>query len=407
MVKRFLPVVLLTVCLIATSTGVTAQVPPPPFRMVGYYASYSIYENYFVTDIRASNLTHLNYAYVAISESGQCVSSDPWTDTQYSYPGDTAYLAVRGNIRQLQLMRGNYPNLKILMTVGGWDYSEKFTDVAQSPESRNRFVRSCVGFMRQYLFDGIDIDWRYPVSGGATPGQPADRANFTLLMAEFRTQLDQASALDNKPYYLTMLGPAIPSLYENIALDLIHPYVDWINLMSFGFQGEWSNLASHHAPLYGSRHDPRGSYVQEYYNVNGAVHAYLDQGVPANKLVVGIGLYAQAWQNVKASDFFGLYQKADGVPSGTRPGGILYYRDMLPLLQNTSYLQFYDLETKVPWMYSEDERIAISYEDEQSVRNKAIYVRENQLGGLMIWQLNFDDNAHSLLETAYRALFLQ
>lgn len=400
---------LLTVAVVAAPAAptVTAQSAASTPRVVGYYAGYAIYEDYFVTDIRASRLTHLNYAYIDISPQGQCVSSDVWTDTQYPYPNDASNLSLRGNFRQLQLLRGNYPTLKVLMTIGGWDYSEHFSDVAATEQSRARFVRSCVGFMRQYLFDGIDIDWRYPVEGGQTPGRPEDTENYTLLMEEFRTQLDQMAARDGRPYLLTMLAPAIPAFYDNIDLENLHRYVDWFNLTTFGFQGAWSDLASHHAPIYGSVHDPRGDYVRALFNIDGAVQAYINQGVPTAKLVVGIGLYAQAWRNVRANEYFGLYQQADGAPAGTRPGGILYYSDMQPLLSNPAYQRFFDTETGVPWLYSANERIAISFEDEQSLRNKANYVRENQLGGVMIWQLNFDAKQDSALEVIYRTLFNQ
>lgn len=385
----------------ATAYGQTGDLPG---RVVGYYPSYAIYDDYFVTDINAGDLTALNYGWGTISINGQCESSDLWTDTQYSYPDDTPDLRLRGNIRQLQLMRGENPNLKVLFTVGGWDYSERFSEVARTAESRERFARSCVAFLRQYLFDGIDIDWRYPVSGGQSKGRPEDRANFTLLMAELRAQLDAAGQRDGRQYLLTMLAPAMESLYVNIQIDDIHPYVDWINLMAFGFHGEWSTLASHHAPLYNNSRDPRGPEVQNDYNVNAAVTHYLDAGVPADKIVVGIPFYAQTWRNVVQGDYLGLYQPADGTPSGTRPGGILYYSDLLPLLNNPSFTKFFDEEASAAWLYNARERIAISYEDAQSIRNKALYVRQHQLGGIMVWQLNYDDATNSLLHVAYTEL---
>lgn len=385
-------------------TAAQTEEEPSPYRVVGYYPSYSIYEDYFVTDINADQLTHLNYAAADISENGQCVSSDVWTDTQYAYPGDKPNLRLRGNIRQLQLLRGEHPNLKILITIGGWEQSDHFSEVAQTPESRARFVRSCMAFVREYLFDGIDIDWRYPVSGGQVEGLPEDRENFTLLLEEFRTQLDEAGAVDNKAYLLTMLAPAVETLYKNIDLALVHPYLDWINLMSFGFQGEWSEVASHHAPLFGNTRDPRGSLMQENYNVSATVETFLDAGVPAEKLVVGIPFYAQTWRNVKPNDYFGLYQTADGVPTGTRPGGVLYYRDLLPLLQNDIYTRFFDEEAGVPWLYSDEERIAISYEDPESVRYKVHYVRQMDLGGVMIWQISYDDKDQPLLDVVNEAL---
>jgi len=405
-IRMLLPAACLTVVLVgvllASHTQVAAQ--DNPYKLVGYYSSYGIYEDYYVTDIPADELTHLNYAAVDVSSNGQCVSSDEWTDMHFLYPSDDENLRLAGNFRQLQIMRGEHPNLKILMTVGGWENSENFSNAALTPESRARLVRSCVTFMQEYLFDGIDLDWRYPVSGGALPGRPEDKENFTLLLAEFRSQLDDAGLADNKTYLLTMLAPPVKLLYQNYEWDRVHPYLDWINLMTFSFQGAWSDIASHQAPLYGNTRDPRGPEVQSEYNVDGAVNAYLDAGVPSYKLVIGIPFFAQAWQNVRPNDYFGLYQSASGVPAGTRPGGILYYRDMLPLLQDQNYVNFFDEEVEVPWLYSANERIALSYEDAQSVRAKIRYMRQHELGGIMIWQVNYDDKAQSLLRVAYEEL---
>ncbi len=144
--------------------------------------------------------------------------------------------------------------------------------------------------------------------------------------------------------------------------------------------------------------------MQNDYNVHGAVSNYLDAGVPARKIVVGIPFYAQTWRNVSPGDYLGLYESAGGVPGGTRPGGILYYRDLLPLLNGNEFIEFYDEEARVPWRYSPDERIAISYEDARSIREKANYVRANELGGIMAWQVNFDDPNNSLLNATYAAL---
>jgi chitinase len=381
------------------------EIPTDDYRIVGVFTSYSIYDReYFVTDIPADQLTHINYASIDISANGQCASSDTWADWQYSYPGDSPAERIRGNFKQLQVLRGEHPDLKILMSIGGWDQSANFSDVALNQQARIRFVRSCLAFMRDYGFDGIDIDWRYPVSGGAEDGRPADSENLTLLLAEFRGQLEYWSERDEHRYLLTITAPAVEPLYENIQLEMIHSDLDWINLTTYGFQGSWSDLASHHAPLYGSVRDPRGEVVREGYNVDGAVNAYLDAGVPAHKIVIGVPFYAQTWRNVPPSDYFGLYQPNDGVPTGTRPGGLLYYRDLDPFFNSDGYIRFFDDETLAPWMYNPERRIAISYENEESIINKANYVQQRGLGGMMLWELSYDNDAHTLVNSAYRSL---
>src|SRR5215213_7159561 len=186
-----------------------AQDETQPYRVVGYYMSYDIYEpQYFVTDIPAHQLTDLIYGYVDISGNGQCVSADEWADTGFAYPDDTPNERVRGNFKQLALLKENNPDLHILMSIGGWEHSGRFSDVALTQEARIRFARSCVAFMRDNGFDGIDLDWRYPVEGGATPGRPEDAENYTLLVAEFRGQIEYWNERDTQTYLLTMTAPA-------------------------------------------------------------------------------------------------------------------------------------------------------------------------------------------------------
>ncbi|NJO83234.1 MAG: glycoside hydrolase family 18 protein [Blastochloris sp.] len=305
---------------------------------------------------------------------------------------------LRGNFKQLAILKQNNPELQIIISVGSWEQSSWFSQVALEQEARIRFARSCIALMRQYGFDGIDIDWRFPVSGGAVDGLPQDRENFSLLLSEFRGQLEFWSEEDGERYLLTATAPAVEDLYTNMELERIHTDLDWINLMSYGFSGGWSDIASHHAPLYGSARDPRGIDISESYSVDGAVNAFLDIGVPASKIVVGIPFYAQAFSDVRPNDYFGLFQDTSGVPNGTRPGGVLYFRDLEGLLQSNEYVRFFDEESKAAWMYSADRRIGISYENRASILNKVAYVRSMGLGGVMIWELSFDDADHSLLE---------
>src|SRR5690349_13691178 len=100
---RQIVILLALLCLLSISFTVAAQEAPHPYHIVGYYMSYDIYEpDYYVTDIPAYELTDLIYGYIDISGNGQCISSDEWADTGYSYPGDSPNERVRGNFKQLR-----------------------------------------------------------------------------------------------------------------------------------------------------------------------------------------------------------------------------------------------------------------------------------------------------------------
>ncbi len=379
-------------------------------RLLAYYSYYNIYPEqgeFLVTDIPVELLTHLHYADIGISETGQCASVDAYADTQYLYPGDRFSERLRGNFKQLPILRLRNPNLQIVMTVGGWDNSARFSDVALTEEARARFIRSCVTFMQQYDFDGIEIDWRFPVEGGKDGNvtRPEDTANLNLLVEELRAALDEASLADERtrPYLLSMTMPALEpqiSLYDVASL---HPLLDYINLMTFAYEGAWSEIAAHIAPLYGSERDPREAN-RSTHNVDGTVRAYLDRGVPADKLVIGVPFSGQAWQNVRAGDLFGLYQDADGVPLGTRDGGALFYRDLGPFLSSPDYIRYFDDLSLVSWMYNPARHIAISYESPESARRKAAYVQGLGLGGLTAWEVSLDSEDFTLMNALYLGL---
>src|SRR5258708_189215 len=184
----------------------SAQTGKAAYRVVGYYTAWSIYaRQYFVTDIPADELTDLNYAFINLSNSGECVSGDEWGDMGYLYPGDLQSEPLRGNFKQLRVLKKVHPKLHILMSIGGWTWSDKFSNAALTPESRAKLVRSCIGFMKRYGFDGIDIDWEFPVSGGLVKEnrRAQGKKNFTLLLSGFWQQMD----LQGKRHLLTTPAP--------------------------------------------------------------------------------------------------------------------------------------------------------------------------------------------------------
>jgi chitinase len=389
------------------TTPEPTSTPAVPYRVVGIYSSYNIYDReYFVTDVPADKLTHLNYGPFSISENGQCISSDEWADTGFMYPEDEETERLRGNFKQLGLLKEAHPDLQILMSIGGWDYSARFSDVAATEEGRVRFANSCVSYMQENGFDGINIEWRYPVAGGkeGNSARPEDGDNLALLLDALRVAIDEAGVDDFRTYLLTTTLPAVPENLDPLPLKDLHRAVDWINVTTYGYQGEWSDIASHAAPLLPNARDPRGEAVYERYNVSATVDVYLNAGVPAGKIVIGIPFYAQTWRNVRPNDYFGLYSIAEGVPNGTRPGGLLYYSDLDSLMASQNYVRFFDPETAAAWMYSESQRVAISYENEQSLEAKANYVRELDLGGVMVNELSFDDEEATLLNNIYQDL---
>src|SRR4051794_35249551 len=202
---RFLCLALPILVMIAAAPA-SAQ-SQPKYRIVGYFASWGIYDRgYFVTDIPADKLTHLNYAFAFLSDTGEITLGDEWADTQFPYPNDKDDQPLKGNFYQFQRLKQANPSLQTLISIGGWSESGKFSDVALTDASRKKFASSVVAFMLKYGFDGADIDWEYPTGGGDTGNieRPEDKDNYPLFLAELRAQFDAQEAKDGHHYLLTI-----------------------------------------------------------------------------------------------------------------------------------------------------------------------------------------------------------
>ncbi len=376
-------------------------------RIVAYFTAWAVYgRDYHVADIPAERITHINYAFANISADGECALGDAYADIDKFYEGDSWDAgSLRGNFNQLIKLRAAHPHLKTLISIGGWTWSGRFSDVALTQQARQKFAASCVDFMKRYGFDGIDVDWEYPVGGGLASNttRPEDKRNYTLLMTELREQLDAVEAADGRDYLLTIAAPAGPGIHVNLEMAALGGVLDWINLMTYDFHGAWSEVTNFNAALYPSAADPTSDVqIREQFNVDSAVTAYINGGVPAHKLVVGVPFYGRGWRGVGGGGN-GLYQTHTGGAQGTWEAGVFDYSD---LVENylPSYERYVHPEAKVPWLYDAATGVMISYDDPESLRVKAAYVNDRQLGGVMFWELSGDDAQGSLINALYSEL---
>ena len=382
-------------------------------RIIGYFTSWSVYgRDYHVPDIPADFITHINYAFANIDgSSNTIILGDAYADIDKFYPGDSWDPdSLRGSFHQLQILRGNHPHLKNLISVGGWTWSTYFSNVALTPSSRNIFARSCMEFITEYTFDGIDLDWEYPVSGGLSSNitRPEDRENFTLLLAEMRDQLDSLEVVNGQEYLLTIAAPANPAIIENYEVESIHQYLDWINIMTYDLHGPWMGdpdpVTNFNSPLFIVPEDPTPEPFYSTFNLNAAVNAYLELGVPAEKIQPGLAFYGRAFGNV-ANTNNGLFADYNG-PSwqGTWEGGVFDYWDIAAnYVDMNGYTSYWQDDAKVPWVFNPNTAVMISYDDPQSITEKGLYILEQDLAGAMFWEFS-GDKYHVLLETIYETL---
>lgn len=375
---------------------------PDEQRIVAYFIEWGIYgRDYQPADMDLSKITHINYAFANIGDDLRIAIGDPYAAIDKSYPGDTWDQPYRGCYNQINnVLRGEYPHIKTLISVGGWTWSGRFSDAALTSASRATFAESCVDFIRSYNFDGVDIDWEYPVCCGLSGNtyRPEDKQNYTLLLQELRSQLDAAAAEDGREYLLTIAAPAGHDKVENLEPSGIAEACDWINVMTYDFHGAWDlSTTGHHAAMYPNPDDPSDDDIAQNYNIHAAIQNYISAGVAPSELVMGVPFYGRAWGGVGSNDN-GLFQPASSVPPGTWDDwssgatGVNDFTEIESFIQSGDYTLHRDPHSQVPWLYSPTQHGGhfISFDDEVSMQTKTQYSVDQGLGGIMFWEITAD-----------------
>lgn len=348
-------------------------------KVVGYYAAWARYSGFSPDKIDASKLTHINYAFANIGSD---------LKVELGYPD-----IDQANIKQLNELKKKNPNLKTIIAVGGWSWSGRFSDAALTKESREAFADSAVDFVVKHGFDGIDIDWEYPVSGGLTTNKrrPEDKQNFTLLMQELREKLDARGKVDGKDYILSFAGAAGSWYVRNVELDKLGQIVDYANIMTYDIHGTWEPSTDFNAPLY-SGSDAAGYQMKP--SVDSSINSWINAGFSKSKLVMGVPFYGYVYKSVSETNN-GLYQTYSGGAS------INYTNIVANYLNATGYTRYFHSESMVPWLFNGS--TFITYEDADSMNAKANYIKNKDLGGAMIWELS-QDPSRTLLNALYEGL---
>jgi chitinase len=364
--KNNLLLILLLPLLMLSSCG--SRKSTETYMVVAYVAGF---RNFDFTAINAAKLTHINYAFANVIDGEIMFGSEGIDHTEMNAE----------DIRALSALKEVNPDLKILVSVGGWGWSGNFSDVALTDSTRNRFGASAARFIREYSLDGIDIDWEYPNHPGAGNTYRAeDVHNFTLLLGCVRQHIDSLAAEEGrKEKYLLTIATGGSELYAaNAELGPLSQYLDFINIMTYDFHHGASTQAGHHANLWLSAWDaPDGDATDK------AVQLHLMAGVPSSKLNIGIPFYGRVWRGVEPVNN-GLYREAATTGAG------MPYSEVLKALADPAYTRYYDSSAASPFLWDKADSVFISYEDEGSIAARIEYVKTKGLGGVMFWEYTED-----------------
>ncbi|WP_259066755.1 glycoside hydrolase family 18 protein [Mucilaginibacter sp. X4EP1] len=321
-----------------------------------------------VDQIDVKKLTHIDYAFVDIKNNRAWLHREA-TDTV--------------NFRSLVALKKQNSALKILISIGGWSWSGRFSDAMLSDTSRHGFATSAVAIIGKFNLDGIDIDWEYPARKGLEGNiyRPEDEQNYTLMFKELRRQLDSLQQRTHKTYLLTTAVGAFKGFVSHTEMGKVQQYVDYINLMTYDYSA--GKAAIHHTALYASK------AYHGHNNADDAVDLFVAAGVPVNKLVMGIAFYGRS--AILVDDAKGL---GDSISTRAKGYGYTIIKDSI--LNLPGFNVYRDHHAKADYIYNSTTKQFFSFDDEWSVKKKVKYVKSKEMAGVMFWEYADDPKGYLL-----------
>ena len=466
----------------------------PDLEAFGYLVEWSIYGRKFgVENVAAAQYSKILYSFLRVLPDGTLMVADTYatmgvddTGTLLGLDADPFSSAWenqdRGTMKRLTMLKARFPHLKTAFSIGGWTLSGQFSSVAADPVKRANLIKSSIAFANKFGFDGIDIDWEYPVVGGnlvasnpgasnpgavyaeANPGLPSDATNYTALLKELKTAITNGGA--DTARSRTKSGKIEVSIAVGLgprAIDAVNyadfiDYVDTVNLMAYDFNGSWSSVVSHNAPLYDNKGltGPKllsgSNFDQSEWNNHDAVlnilwnlknqqgkalradgelgklrfhkgdngsttqasrEALMTDATLANyrkKLVLGVPFYGRIWSSnatlaagdVSSPWFTGSAASIGSLESGVADSkDVIYARDgKTDRIRANGRASLWPATaiaaSDIHWdpiacaSFVKTAGNIVSFDDEDAIYHKAKYVKDNGLGGVMVWEVDGD-----------------
>ncbi|GAB1327533.1 glycosyl hydrolase family 18 protein [Streptomyces sennicomposti] len=377
---------------VAVHTTGGGTTPPPTGDKVklGYFTEWGIYgRNYnvknLVTSGSAAKITHINYAFGNVT-GGKCAIGDSYADYDKAFTADQSVSGtadtwdqpLRGNFNQLRQLKAKYPNIKVLWSFGGWTWSGGFGDAAKNPAA---FAQSCYDLVHDArwadVFDGIDIDWEYPNDCGLTcdtSGPDAFKNLMAALRAKFGKELVTAA---------TTADGSDGGKIDHADYAGASQYVDWYNVMTYDFFGAWDakGPTAPHSPLTSYSGIPKAGFTTA-----DALAKFKAKGVPAKKLLIGIGFYGRGWTGVTQDAPGGT---ATGAAPGTYEAGIEDYKVLKTSCPVTG--------TVAGTAYAHCGSNWWSYDTPSTIKSKMAWANSQGLGGAFFWEFSGDTSDGELV----------
>jgi chitinase len=285
--------------------------------------------------------------------------------------------------------KAHQAGVKVLVSLGGWGWDKQFASIVSKPEAEDRYAKSVMAIVDENDYDGIDLDWEYPDTEQEVVG-------FERLTRRFRKELDAIGVRKGRMMVVTMAVSSNPGTLKWLGKEFLLETMDWINVMTYDFTGDWTNYAGHHSPLFASSKQPGGNPRSTEMTMKYLVE---ERGLPADRLAVGIPLYGRGFGVAEP------YASTKGAGKTGIPRGD--YKNLHSLASQQGWTRKWDDETKNPWLISRDRGVVVGYDDAESVALKTEWAMKHGFRGIFFWQIAADrlpDGTNPLQEASRKKL---
>lgn len=363
-----------------------------------YYTNWAQYRNgaakFVPENIDATLCSHINYGFGKVSNTFELAAVE-WNDEDQEW--------APGMFSRVMATKAQNPNMKVLLSLGGWNFNDCngagsstcgiFSEMVSNTENRAKFIASSISYLRSNGFDGLDLDWEYPVVAGhnkASVETPSDKQNFIRLLEEAREAFTAEATSTGSERLLLTAAVGVGKSTVDAAYDIpgMSKNLDFINLMTYDLHGGWDGETGHQSPLVSGEGWSNLDYPA---SSSWAVQYWLDQGAEPRKLILGIGTYGRSFTLDDASNhgFRAPASTGDAGPS-TKEKGFLAYFEIQDMIDSGEMVREWDEKRSVPYAWSATTKQWVGYDDEQSIAAKVDLVKSKGLGGAMIWALDLD-----------------
>lgn len=304
--------------------------------------------------------THLSYAGLTIGENGSLVP-----------------LKSYQNLHDIEVQIGeivsaaHQAGVPVLLSVGGWNSRENFIRVIET-DQQNKLISNLISILETHNLDGLDLN--------IEPIEDEDTGYYKNFVHELHAALQQINPpLADKPFLTAATS------WQSEMFGQIHTNFDQINVMTYNYSNAWEGWVTwHNSPVYSGGHTfPNEDKLLP--SVEKDIKRFLDAGLPEDKIGIGIDFYGYVWSgqvNAPLQSWSSLPPKVQA--------DIPYHAIMDSLYSPEYYV--WDGHVKAAYL-SIDKADSVSnrfvsYEDEKSIQAKFDYLRENRLGGVIIWELS-------------------